>query len=107
MADWTEDPVVAGLRERISAADRELLALFNSRVRLVGELREHKERNGYPFVDVQREERLLGELSDLNAGPLSPEGVRELFCLLIELGKREAVAQRGARSPAVDTAKAP
>jgi chorismate mutase len=104
MADWSEDPIVVELRQRISATDRDLLALVNDRIRLVDELRDHKERSGYPFVDAAREERLIGGLVELNVGPLSPEGVRELFRLVIELGKREVSAERGARSTAADGA---
>jgi chorismate mutase / prephenate dehydratase len=92
--DWSQDPAVVELREQISAADRELLALVNRRIRLVDELREHKERNGYPFVDAQREANVIEALERLNTGPLSAEGLGELFRLVIDLGKREVTAER-------------
>ncbi|HXV33164.1 MAG TPA: chorismate mutase [Gaiellaceae bacterium] len=87
--DPEHDPVVRELRERISAQDRAILAAVNARIGLVGELREHKLAQGWDFLDSGREERLLAALAGENPGPLSEEGLRELFTDLLALTKRE------------------
>jgi chorismate mutase len=89
MSDWTTDPVVVELRERIAAADGEILAKVNERIELVEALRRYKEERGYPFVDQAREEWLIAHLTELNRGPLSATGVRQLFTSLLDLVKRE------------------
>lgn len=83
------DPVIRRLREQISESDRSLLRAFNRRLELVAELKRHKESLGIPFVDPEREELLLRQLSETNEGPLSPEGLRELFGTVLELTKRQ------------------
>ena len=91
---WSDDPVVRDLRERITAVDRRILDAVNERLGLFGEMVEHKHARGYPLVDRGREEALIEALQERNGGPLSAEGVRELFELLIAIGKREIAAER-------------
>jgi chorismate mutase len=88
-SDPERDPVVRDLRGRITDADRAILAAVNERIELVRELREHKLAQGWDFLDAGREERLLAALAAENAGPLSDEGLRELFTDLLALTKRE------------------
>jgi len=44
---------------------------------------------GLPFLDPDRERQLLDDLVSANRGPLSDEGLRELFGELLDLTKRE------------------
>ena len=83
------DPLIAELREQISAADRAILAGVNRRLELVDQLKRHKEAVGVDFVDPERERRLIEELRAENHGPLSDEGVERLFQELLALTKRE------------------
>ena len=83
------DPVVERLRARIAERDRAVLDAVNARLELVAELRAHKERAGLDFVDPEQEERLVRALEDANRGPLSAEGLRELFREILALTKRE------------------
>ena len=83
------DPTVQRLREEISELDRSILDAVNGRIELVAALRSHKLDVGLPFVDPDRELQLLDELVSANRGPLSDEGLRELFCELLDLTKRE------------------
>jgi chorismate mutase len=87
--DPERDPVVRDLRERVTAADRAVLAAVNERIELVRALREHKLANGWDFVDKEREERLLAALVSENPGPLSEPALRELFGEILALTKRE------------------
>ncbi len=81
--------VLAHLREQIVERDRAILDAVNARVELVAELKLHKQREGIDFVDAQQEERLLAALQDANPGPLSREGVQDLFTEILALTKRE------------------
>lgn len=95
MSDWAKDPVVVELREQISSADLVILETINQRLELVSRLRTYKQEHGYPFVDKAREDSLIAELTKANRGPLSAEGLRELYLGLLEIMKREAAAQNG------------
>jgi chorismate mutase/prephenate dehydratase len=77
------------LRGEVAAADLGLLALVNRRLELVREIRAHKEANGLPFLDPGQEERLLDRLREANTGPLSAEGVEQLFREVLSLIKCE------------------
>jgi chorismate mutase/prephenate dehydratase len=77
------------LRGEIAAADREILALVNRRLELVREIRAHKEAHGVAFLDPGQETRLIRRLREANGGPLSGEGVEQLFRDILGLVKRE------------------
>lgn len=83
------DALVRRLREQIAERDRAVLDAINARLRLVAELKRHKEDEGIDFVDPGQEERLLQALEQANGGPLSAEGVRKLFEEILALTKRE------------------
>ena len=83
------DPTVQRLRDEISELDRSILDAVNGRLELVAALRRHKLEVGLPFVDPDRERELLDDLVRANRGPLTDEGLRELFCELLDLTKRE------------------
>ena len=83
------DPLIRRLREQIAERDRAILDAINARLKLVAELRRHKEARGIDFVDPDQEERLLQALETANPGPLSREGVRQLWQEILALTKRE------------------
>jgi chorismate mutase len=85
-----DDPVLASYRERISAADDELLAAVNHRLELVSELHAHKRRHGDPLFDGAREQAVVERAIARNPGPLSDHGVSELYALLLPLCTAEA-----------------
>lgn len=89
MTGQADDPVVRGLRDRISAVDQAIFAAVNRRLELVSELKRHKERRGYAFVDAERERALVEGQVAANRGPLSERGLRELYATLLDLTKRE------------------
>jgi chorismate mutase len=84
------DPVLRDLRDRIAAVDSELVDAVNRRLELVRALKEHKAAHGIEFVDRAQEQRLIDRLVAESRGPLSEEGLRELYRALLELTKREA-----------------
>jgi chorismate mutase len=83
------DATVRELRREISEVDRAILTVVNARIELVARLKQHKDSLGLPFVDPDRERELIEELDGKNSGPLSPEGLRELYACLLDLTKRE------------------
>lgn len=83
------DPVIARLRGQIAHVDHALVEGINERLRLVTELKRHKDSRGIAFVDRARERQILEDLAGANEGPLSPEGLRELLAAILELTKRE------------------
>ena len=84
------DPVIADIREQITAVDEQLVALVNRRIAAVARIRVRKAEVGVDFFDPDREARLLQHLQDGNAGPLSAAGLAELHAFILELAKREA-----------------
>ena len=90
MTEQGSDPSVKAARERISSLDGELVALLNQRLEVVRELHGYKRAQGYPMVDPERETRLLDALVAGNPGPISDDGLRELWSSLLKLQTREA-----------------
>jgi len=88
-----QDPFIRQLREQISDNDRALVEGINKRLKLVAQLKSYKESRGLSFVDPEREEWMLQYLSRANRGPLSNEGLREVFEELLDLTKREVDRQ--------------
>jgi chorismate mutase len=89
MTDPGLDPVVRDLRNEIAEVDRSIVEAVNERLKLVARLKRYKESNGLPFLDPERERKLVEELTRANAGPLSDEGLRDFVSALLELTKRE------------------
>jgi chorismate mutase/prephenate dehydratase len=85
----TADTVLDEAREAIDAADRELLDVVNRRLELVRTLHEHKVAAGLPLRDLGREEALVARLQSANDGPLSDEGVAELFHTVLAVIRKE------------------
>jgi chorismate mutase len=94
MTDPASDPVVKQLRYEISDVDRAIVAAVNARLELVARLKRYKDSRGIPFVDPDREQWMLRYLARANRGPLSPEGLSELYAEILDLTKRE-VARNG------------
>jgi len=84
-----DDPLIRQLREQISDTDRAIVESLNARLRLVARLKSYKESRGISFVDPEREEWMLQYLQRANRGPLSTEGLQELFEEILDLTKRE------------------
>jgi chorismate mutase len=95
VTDDASDPTVRRLRDEISDLDRSIVDAVNARLQLVSQLRSYKASKGIPFVDPERERRILEELASVNPGPLSPEGLHELVSELLDLTKREVTRDDG------------
>jgi chorismate mutase len=85
----SEDPYVLNVRREISDLDNALVALVNKRLKVVAKLKRYKEEHGIGFVDLAREEWMLQYLQRANTGPLSAEGLSELYHAVLDLTKSE------------------
>jgi chorismate mutase len=85
----TDDPLIRQLRQQISDTDRAIMDSVNTRLRLVARLKGYKESRGIGFLDPEREEWMLQYLQRANRGPLSTDGLKELFEEILDLTKRE------------------
>jgi chorismate mutase len=83
------DTTLDRLRAEIAAVDDELVDAVNRRLELVTRIRRHKEAHGIGFVDPQQEQANLERLVAANAGPLSREGLEQLYRAVLDLSKRE------------------
>ena len=84
-----DDPLIRQLRQQISDTDRAIVDGINTRLRLVARLKSYKESRGLSFVDPDREQWMLQYLARANRGPLSSDGLQELFEEILALTKRE------------------
>ena len=74
-----DDPRIAQLREELTENDVKIVEAVNTRLELVARLKRVKEELGIDFLDPAREEWLLQHLASTNRGPLSADGLRELY----------------------------
>jgi chorismate mutase len=87
--DPSQDPIIRQLREQVSDNDRALIEAINARLRLVAKLKSYKESRGIEFVDPDREEWMLRDMIRANRGPLSAEGLEQIYTEILDLTKRE------------------
>jgi chorismate mutase len=87
------DPVIRQLREQLSDNDVRIVEAINARLELVARLKRVKEERGIEFLDPAREEWMLQYLARANRGPLSSEGLREIYLELLDLTKREVARE--------------
>jgi chorismate mutase len=84
-----DDPRIDELREQLADNDVRIVEALNARLELVAQLKRVKEEIGVDFLDPAREEWLLQHLASANRGPLSEDGLREIYTELLALTKRE------------------
>ena len=89
------DPLIRQLREQLSDNDVRIVEAVNARLKLVARLKRVKEERGIDFLDPAREEWMLQYLTRANRGPLSPDGLREVYTELLDLTKREIARAEG------------
>jgi len=90
--DAGSDPLVRQLREQISDNDLALVQAVNKRIKLVAQMKSYKASRGYDFLDPDREEWMLRYLMRASSGPLTEEGLRDLFEAVLALTKRQVEA---------------
>jgi len=94
-----DDPLIRRLREQVSDNDRALIEAMNRRLQLVAQMWEYKRSRGLDVLDPEREEWMLRYLSRANRGPLTQQGLEELFRAVLELTKEELTRRDGDAEP--------
>jgi len=90
VGDTGDDPVIKQFRDQISDNDLKIIDAVNRRLKLVKQLKAYKEQHGVDFLDPAREEWMLTFVSRANKGPLSRDGLAELYRDIVAITKREA-----------------
>ena len=67
------------IRVEIDAVDRQIVALYEQRMKLAEEVAEYKINNGKPVLDVNREKEKLEALGSLAEGEFSRQAIVELY----------------------------
>ena len=83
------DQTVASFRDEITALDVRLVSTINARIKAVKALAQYKQERGIAFLDPDREAWLVAYLKRVNSGPISNEGLEELFTFVLALVKEE------------------
>jgi chorismate mutase len=77
------------LREQVVEIDRELVETINRRLEVVQQIWAHKRLHGLGDVDPERERWLHEHLAAGNRGPLSADGLQQIYAEILALTKRE------------------
>jgi chorismate mutase len=72
------------LRMEIDAVDDEILRLLNRRAKLALSIGEEKIKEKLPLLNPVREAAVLARTTSKNEGPLTDDGVKGVFTLIIE-----------------------
>lgn len=78
-------------RKEIDQIDRRLLDLINKRIRLVSDAIAIKKEMGKKLRDLKREQEIIERLKSINRGPLKEENLREVFRLILKVGRRHSI----------------
>ena len=88
------------IREKIDETDREMVALFEKRMRLTEEVAKYKIKNNRAVLDPAREEEKLAKVEALATTPYTKKSVRELFSQIMSMSrKRQYQLRAGGRTP--------
>ena len=83
MKDLTE------IREEIDRVDTSIVALYEERMQLAGEVAQYKISNGKPVLDKEREKQKLDHLASLVSGDFLKLGIRELFEQIMSMSRKK------------------
>jgi chorismate mutase/prephenate dehydratase len=80
----TGEKALAVQRELINDLDRRILELLNERTRIVEEIGRIKRECGIRIYEPKREEEVLRNIEEHNAGPMAQEAARRIFERIID-----------------------
>jgi chorismate mutase len=66
---------------------------INTRLKLVAQLKAYKEQHHMEFYDPERDQWMLTFVTRANRGPLSAEGLRDIFLHMLAVTRRELGAE--------------
>ena len=75
------------LRQAIDLIDEKILGLINQRLSLAKQIGDFKKQAGIQILDSGREKEILSRLLEKNNGPMSADGLRNIFEAIIAEGR--------------------
>ena len=84
MTRESAEKALAEWREQINALDRRLIDLLNERTRMVEKIGRVKRECSMPIYEPKREEEVLRNIAEHNAGPMPQEAARRIFERIID-----------------------
>ena len=76
------------LRAEVDRIDRQLVSLFNRRIRLARRIGVIKARNGANIFDAHREKSLLLRLIARNQGPIETSELSAIYRVILKTSRR-------------------
>lgn len=100
--ETADSPELRGLRRRIDAIDRRLVALMNERAELAIAAGRAKAREGRRGIrDARREAEVLDHVTEANPGPLTEADLRAVWRRLMSATRTLEAIDRGRERPDV------
>lgn len=78
---------IALLRQAIDEIDDKIMALINQRLLLAKQVGDFKKQDGIGITDSHREKEIMNRLLEKNKGPVSDNGLRNIFGAIIAEGR--------------------
>lgn len=75
-------------RESIDRIDKQIVALFEERMKVAGDVAEYKRNTGKKVLDPQREQEKLETLSNLASSDFNKRAVEELFSQIMSISRK-------------------
>ena len=76
------------IRKQLDKIDREIVTLFEERMRLCGDVAEYKIENGRPVYDGDRERQKLESVKAMTDDSFQKQAVEELFSQMMTISRR-------------------
>lgn len=90
-------------RKKIDEVDRQIVALFEERMRLGNDVAEYKRAAGKPILDKEREREKIETMKSLASNEFNKKAVEELFQQLMSLSRKYQYTLIGAKEEGVQT----
>lgn len=90
MSEGGKEPMIelSETRKKIDEVDRQILALFEERMKLGNEVAEYKKIVGKPILDKEREQQKIKAMQALATNEFNKKAVAELFHQLMSLNRK-------------------
>lgn len=75
-------------RRQIDEIDRQIVALYEERMKVAGEVAAYKIKTGKPVYDPEREAAKLDAVAAMVEGDLQKEGIRELYTQIMAISRK-------------------
>ncbi len=76
------------IRDQLDEIDKEMVRLFEERMKLVGEVAEFKFKTGKQVFDKEREQAKIASVRNLAHETFNQQAVEELFTQLMTISRR-------------------